>query len=140
MDIKQVRKIVICAVSAVAVVSVSSSLLNNQPSQSPQYLQYDRFIQEVKQGKIEKVSLRIDRSEAIIKNSSGETFIVKLPPDDRLMSIISENVKRENIYILPREEASWLRMLASLAIPFSLLATLSFLLYRSRGSRKSHRE
>jgi cell division protease FtsH len=115
---KQWRNAGLCFLSVVVAIALATTFLK-KPAPAQKTLEYNQFIQEVKQGKIENVELSSDRSKAQIQAKDGTKVTVNLPPNDKqLVSILTENIKG-NIYVLPpSEESFWSRMLSSLFFPY----------------------
>jgi cell division protease FtsH len=66
---------------------------------------YDRFIQAVKQGKIEKVGLSADRSKVAVQAKDGTKTIVNLPSDSKqLIEILAGNIVE--VYVLPQNSST----------------------------------
>jgi cell division protease FtsH len=73
----------------------------NKPGSTQKMLEYSQFMQELKQGKVERVGLSTDRSKALVQAKDGTKAIVKLNPNDtQLIDVLVANVKG-GIYILP---------------------------------------
>jgi cell division protease FtsH len=67
----------------------------------PKTIAYSQFMQELKQGKIERVGLSADRRKALVHTKDGMKAIIKLPLNDQqLIDVLIANVKGD-IYILP---------------------------------------
>lgn len=66
-------------------------------------LPYVQFLQEVQNGKVEKIGLSPDRSRGVVDTKDGNRDIVNLPPDDRLDGILTQNIKGK-IYTIPDDQ------------------------------------
>ena len=63
-------------------------------------MQYDEFIQQVKQDKIKKVGLSADRTKILLKDDKGVETLVNIPPKtDRLVDTLTG--KSVEIYVIP---------------------------------------
>lgn len=66
-------------------------------------LPYVQFLQEVQNGKVEKLGFSPDRSRAVVDSKDGDQDIVNLPPDDRLDNILKQNIQGK-IYTIPDDQ------------------------------------
>jgi cell division protease FtsH len=117
---------------AIVAIALATTFLE-KPAQTQKVLKYSDFIQEVKQGDIERVGLSADRSKAIAVSKDGSRAYVNLPPNDtQLVNILTDKVG--DIYVLPQNDDSvWFRVLSSLFFPVLLLVGLFFLLRRAQS-------
>jgi cell division protease FtsH len=117
---------------AIVAIALATTFLD-KPAQTQKFLKYSEFIQEVKQGNIERVGLSADRSKAQVVGKDGNRAYVNLPPNDtQLVSILTDKVG--DIYVLPQNDDSVLfRVLSSLFFPVLLLVGLFFLLRRAQS-------
>jgi cell division protease FtsH len=117
---------------AIVAIALATTFLE-KPAQTQKVLKYSDFIQEVKQGDIERVGLSADRSKAIAVSKDGSRAYVNLPPNDtQLVNILTDKVG--DIYVLPQSDDSvWFRVLSSLFFPVLLLVGLFFLLRRAQS-------
>jgi cell division protease FtsH len=117
---------------AIVAIALATTFLD-KPAQTQKFLKYSEFIQEAKQGNIERVGLSADRSKAQVVGKDGNRAYVNLPPNDtQLVSILTDKVG--DIYVLPQNDDSVLfRVLSSLFFPVLLLVGLFFLLRRAQS-------
>ncbi|MEO0457583.1 MAG: ATP-dependent zinc metalloprotease FtsH3 [Cyanobacteria bacterium P01_A01_bin.114] len=117
---------------AVVVIALATAFFD-QPRQETDSWRYSRFIDEVQQGRIERVDISADRSQARFSNPEGTgKVIVNLPGDPGLVNILTSNdveiaVKRQN------DDSMWVRVLSTLLIPVLLLVVLFFVLRRAQS-------
>ena len=132
MNNKRWRNAGLYVLLAIVAIALATTFLE-KPAQTQKTLKYSEFIQEVKQGDIERVGLSSDRSKAIAVNKDGTRAFVNLPPNDtQLVNILTDKVG--DIYVLPQSDDSvWFRVLSSLFFPVLLLVGLFFLLRRAQG-------
>jgi cell division protease FtsH len=119
---------------AIVGVALLTTLLDNKPAQSQKTLKYSEFIQDVKQGNVERVGLSSDRTFAEAQIKDGTRVRVNLPPNDaQLINILTDKVQGD-IYVLRQsEEGGLVRILGSLFLPVLLLVGLFFLLRRAQS-------
>lgn len=129
---KRWRNAGLYALLAIVVIALATAFFDRQP-QSQETWRYSRFIQEVENQKVERVSLSADRSKALVTAADGGKILVNLPPNDPdLINILTEN--NIDISVLPQsDDGFWLRALSSLFFPVLLLVGLFFLLRRAQG-------
>lgn len=115
----------------IVVLALGTAFFEKQP-QSRETWSYSQFIQEVRQGKVERVSLSADRSIAQVTPQDGEKKIVNLPNDAELIDILSKN--KVDIVVSPQaDDSAWVRVLSSVFVPVLLLVGLFFLLRRAQS-------
>ncbi|KJH73208.1 ATP-dependent zinc metalloprotease FtsH3 [Aliterella atlantica] len=115
----------------IVVLALGTAFFEKQP-QSRETWSYSQFIQEVRQGKVERVSLSADRSIAQVTPQDGEKRIVNLPNDAELIDILSKN--KVDIVVSPQaDDSAWVRVLSSIFVPVLLLVGLFFLLRRAQS-------
>ena len=100
---KNISKYLLFVVIASLTIATSACVnYFDKPALTQKTLEYSQFMQELKQGKIERVGLSVDRRNALVHAKDGTKSIVKLPlNDDRLIEILVANVKGD-IYVLPK--------------------------------------
>ena len=132
MNNKRWRNAGLYVLLAIVAIALATTFLE-KPAQTQKVLKYSDFIQEVKQGDIERVGLSADRSKAIAVSKDGSRAYVNLPPNDtQLVNILTDKVG--DIYVLPQSDDSvWFRVLSSLFFPVLLLVGLFFLLRRAQS-------
>ncbi len=132
MNNKRWRNAGLYVLLAIVAIALATTFLE-KPAQTQKVLKYSDFIQEVKQGDIERVGLSADRSKAIAVSKDGSRAYVNLPPNDtQLVNILTDKVG--DIYVLPQNDDSvWFRVLSSLFFPVLLLVGLFFLLRRAQS-------
>ncbi len=115
----------------IVVLALGTAFFEKQP-QSRETWRYSQFIQEVQQGKVERVSLSADRTRAQVTPQDGEKKIVNLLNDPDLIDILSKN--NVDIVVSPQADDSTLfRVLSSVFVPVLLLVGLFFLLRRAQS-------
>ncbi len=115
----------------IVVLALGTAFFEKQP-QSRETWRYSQFIQEVQQGKVERVSLSADRTRAQVTPQDGEKKIVNLLNDPDLIDILSKN--NVDIVVSPQADDSTLfRVLSSIFVPVLLLVGLFFLLRRAQS-------
>ncbi|MBE9192834.1 ATP-dependent zinc metalloprotease FtsH3 [Gloeocapsopsis crepidinum LEGE 06123] len=128
---KRWRNAGLYALLAVVVVALGTAFFDRQP-QSRETWRYSQFIQEVEQGRVERVSLSADRTRALVTPLDGEKRVVNLPNDPDLINILTRN--EVDISVLPQtDDGFWFRALSSLFVPALLLVGLFFLLRRAQN-------
>nr|WP_199300823.1 ATP-dependent zinc metalloprotease FtsH3 [Trichocoleus sp. FACHB-90] len=119
------------ALLAIVVIALGTTFLEKQP-QSRETWKYSKLIEEVQQGRIERVGLSSDRTKALVTAQSGDKVVVNLPNDPDLINILTS--KNVDIAVLPQsDESFWFRILSSLFFPILLLVGLFFLLRRAQS-------
>lgn len=129
---KKWRNAGLYALLFIVVIALGTAFFDKQP-QSRETWRYSKFIQEVQQGKVEKVSLSADRSTAlVIPKYDPAKVIVTLVNDPDLINTLSSN--GVDISVLPQtDEGFWFKALSSLFFPVLLLVGLFFLLRRAQS-------
>ncbi|MBD2741957.1 ATP-dependent zinc metalloprotease FtsH3 [Coleofasciculus sp. FACHB-1120] len=128
---KRWRNAGLYALLAIVVIALGTAFLDKQP-QSRETWKYSKLIQEVQDGRIERVGLSADRTKALVTAQDGSKIVVNLPNDPDLISILS--TKGVDISVLPQSDDSfWFRALSSLFFPVLLLVGLFFLLRRAQS-------
>jgi cell division protease FtsH len=106
---KQFRQTILLLLIAASLMTISSACTNyfdrsveSSPfSQAKKTLKYSEFIQQVEQGKIEKVGLSVDRTKILLEDKDGVKAIVNLPPNsERLIDTLTKN--SVEIYVIPK--------------------------------------
>nr|WP_199297649.1 ATP-dependent zinc metalloprotease FtsH3 [Trichocoleus sp. FACHB-40] len=116
---------------AIVVIALGTTFLEKQP-QSRETWKYSKLIEEVQEGRIERVGLSADRTKALVTAQSGDKVVVNLPNDPDLINILTS--KNVDIAVLPQsDESFWFRILSSLFFPILLLVGLFFLLRRAQS-------
>nr|WP_199294933.1 MULTISPECIES: ATP-dependent zinc metalloprotease FtsH3 [unclassified Trichocoleus] len=119
------------ALLAIVVIALGTTFLEKQP-QSRETWKYSKLIEEVQEGRIERVGLSADRTRALVTAQSGDKVVVNLPNDPDLINILTS--KNVDIAVLPQsDESFWFRILSSLFFPILLLVGLFFLLRRAQS-------
>ncbi|MEB3180026.1 MAG: ATP-dependent zinc metalloprotease FtsH3 [Nostocaceae cyanobacterium] len=128
---KRWRNAGLYALLAIVVIALGTAFFDKQP-QSRETWRYSQFIQEVEKGKVERVSLNADRSQALVTPLDGEKRLVNLVSDPELINTLTKyNV---DITVLPQtDEGFWFKALSSLFFPVLLLVGLFFLLRRAQS-------
>lgn len=127
---KRWRNVGLYTLLAIVVVSLATAFFDKQP-QRGDVVRYSQFIEQVQEGKIEKVQISADRSVARFR--SGNTYsVVNLPDDPDLINILTAN--KVDISVLPQsDDGILLKALSSLLFPILLLVGLFFLLRRAQN-------
>jgi cell division protease FtsH len=117
---------------AIVVVSLATAFFDKQP-QRGETLRYSQFIEQVQEGKIEKVQISADRRIARVRTPNSSSYsIVNLPDDRDLINILTQN--KVDISVLPQsDDGILLKALSSLLFPVLLLVGLFFLLRRAQN-------
>jgi len=127
---KKWRNAGLYALLAIVVIALATAFLD-QDSQTQQQWSYSKFINQVENDQVDKVTLSSDRSEAIVPSQQGQ-IVVNLPEDPQLLDILTEN--NVDISVEQNEEDGFLfRALSTLFFPILLLVGLFFLLRRAQG-------
>ena len=128
---KRWRNAGLYALLAIVVIALGTAFLDKQP-QSRETWKYSKLIEEVQEGRIERVGLSPDRTKALVTAQSGDKVVVNLPNDPDLINILTS--KNVDIAVLPQsDESFWFRILSSLFFPILLLVGLFFLLRRAQS-------
>ncbi len=130
---KQWRNAGLYALLAIVVVTLATTLFDQQPSPQETW-KYSQFIQAVEAKKVAKVRISADRTRAIAKTEDGgQDVLVNLPPNDPdLINILAQN--NVDISVLPQSDDNfWARALSGLFFPVVLLVGLFFLLRRAQN-------
>ncbi|VXD24073.1 protease, ATP-dependent zinc-metallo [Planktothrix serta PCC 8927] len=128
---KRWRNAGLYALLAIVVLALATAFFDKQP-QTRESWKYSTFIQEVKNNKVERVSLSSDRSRALVTAQDGSKVLVNLPNDPALIDILTQN--NVDISVLPQnDEGFWFKALSSLFFPVLLLVGLFFLLRRAQN-------
>nr|WP_174783152.1 MULTISPECIES: ATP-dependent zinc metalloprotease FtsH3 [unclassified Dolichospermum] len=116
----------------IVVIALGTAFFDKQP-QSRETWRYSQFIQEVKQGRVERVSLSSDRSTALVtpKYDPNKKIVTLVNDPDLINTLTNKGV---DIAVLPQaDEGFWFKALSSLFFPVLLLVGLFFLLRRAQG-------
>ncbi|MFM6190069.1 MAG: ATP-dependent zinc metalloprotease FtsH3 [Planktothrix sp.] len=128
---KRWRNAGLYALLAIVVLALATAFFDKQP-QTRESWKYSTFIQEVKNNKVERVSLSSDRSKALVTAQDGNKILVNLPNDPELIDILTQN--NVDISVLPQsDDGFWFKALSSLFFPVLLLVGLFFLLRRAQN-------
>ncbi|MEH2422225.1 MAG: ATP-dependent zinc metalloprotease FtsH3 [Nostoc sp.] len=129
---KRWRNAGLYALLFIVVIALGTAFFDKQP-QSRETWRYSRFIQEVQQGRVEKVSLSADRSTALVtpKYDPNKRIVTLVNDPDLINTLTSKGV---DISVLPQtDESFWFKALSSLLFPVLLLVGLFFLLRRAQS-------
>ncbi len=129
---KRWRNAGLYALLFIVVIALGTAFFDKQP-QSRETWRYSRFIQEVEQGRVEKVSLSADRSTALVtpKYDPNKRLVTLVNDPDLINALTSKGV---DISVLPQtDEGFWFKALSSLFFPVLLLVGLFFLLRRAQS-------
>ncbi|MFN6154427.1 MAG: ATP-dependent zinc metalloprotease FtsH3 [Dolichospermum sp.] len=132
MNNKRWRNTGLYALLFIVVIALGTALFDKQP-QSRETWRYSQFIQEVKQGRVERVSLSSDRSTALVtpKYDPNKKIVTLVNDPDLINTLTNKGV---DIAVSPQEaEGFWFKALSSLFFPVLLLVGLFFLLRRAQG-------
>lgn len=129
---KRWRNAGLYALLFIVVIALGTAFFEKQP-QNKESWRYSQFIQEVEQGRVERVSLSADRSTALVTPKyDPNKKLVTLVNDPELINTLT--AKGVDISVLPQnEEGFWLKALSSLFFPVLLLVGLFFLLRRAQS-------
>ncbi len=129
---KKWRNTGLYALLFIVVIALGTAFFDKQP-QSRETWRYSKFIQEVQQGRVEKVSLSADRSTALVtpKYDPNKLIVTLVNDPDLINTLTSKGV---DISVLPQtDEGFWFKALSSLFFPVLLLVGLFFLLRRAQS-------
>jgi cell division protease FtsH len=129
---KRWRNAGLYALLFIVVIALGTAFFDKQP-QSRETWRYSRFIKEVQQGRVEKVSLSADRSTALVtpKYDPAKRIVTLVNDPDLINTLTSKGV---DISVLPQtDEGFWFKALSSLFFPVLLLVGLFFLLRRAQS-------
>jgi len=129
---KRWRNTGLYALLFIVVIALGTAFFDKQP-QSRETWRYSQFIQEVKQGRVERVSLSSDRSTALVtpKYDPNKKIVTLVNDPDLINTLTNKGV---DIAVLPQaDEGFWFKALSSLFFPVLLLVGLFFLLRRAQG-------
>ncbi|MEH2285982.1 ATP-dependent zinc metalloprotease FtsH3 [Nostoc sp.] len=129
---KRWRNAGLYALLFIVVIALGTAFFDKQP-QSRETWRYSRFIQEVQQGRVEKVSLSADRSTALVtpKYDPAKRVVTLVNDPDLINTLTNKGV---DISVLPQtDEGFWFKALSSLFFPVLLLVGLFFLLRRAQS-------
>lgn len=116
---------------AIVVIALGTAFLDKQP-QSRETWRYSKFLNEVNNNKVERVSISADRTQALVKTLEGDRVMVNLPNDPALIDTLTK--KNIELSVLPQnDEGVWFRALSSLLFPVLLLVGLFLLLRRAQS-------
>lgn len=128
---KKWRNAGLYALLAIVVIALATAFLD-QPSQTRETWRYDQFIDNVNSKKVEIVQLSADRTQAMVTSQDGSQYLVNLPNDPELISILTQN--NVDIKVRPQsDDGFWFRTLSGLFFPILLLVGLFFLLRRAQN-------
>jgi cell division protease FtsH len=117
----------------VVVVIALATTFFDQPRVETQSWRYSKFIDEVRQGRIESVAVTSDKSQARFASPDGTgRIVVNLPQDPGLVDILTSN--NVDISVQPtQDESALVRVFSALVIPVLLLVALFFLFRRAQN-------
>jgi cell division protease FtsH len=117
----------------VVVVIALATTFFDQPRIETQSWRYSKFIDEVRQGRIESVAVSSDKSQARFAAPDGTgRIVVNLPQDPGLVDILTSN--NVDISVQPtQDESALVRVFSALVIPVLLLVALFFLFRRAQN-------
>lgn len=128
---KKWRNAGLYALLAIVVIALATAFLDQQPQPKSTW-KYSEFLDQVRKGKVERVQLSADRTEARVPTQDGQYVTVNLPNDPQLVNILAEN--GVDIVVRPQtNDGMWFRALSSLFFPILLLVGLFFLLRRAQN-------
>ena len=129
---KKWRNAGLYALLLIVVLALASAFLDRQPQNQTTWT-YDKFLDQVKSGQVERVQLSADRTQARFPARDGENVSVNLPSNDaQLIDILIKN--NVDVVIAPvKDESVWARALSGLLFPILLLVGLFFLLRRAQN-------
>ena len=115
---KRWRNAGLYALLAIVVIALATALFDKQP-QAKNTWRYSKFIEEVENNRIEKVTLSADRTKALVADPTAPNsskIAINLPPDRELIGFLTEHdvdivVERQT------DDGVWLRALSSLFVP-----------------------
>ncbi|MEL6462737.1 MAG: ATP-dependent zinc metalloprotease FtsH3 [Cyanobacteria bacterium J06621_15] len=133
MNNKRWRNAGLYALLFIVVIALGTAFFDNNQAQNVESWRYSQFVQEVENGRVEKVSLSSDRSTAVVKtNFDDSKKRVTLVNDPELIKTLTQN--NVDISVLPQtDEGFWFKALSSLFFPVLLLVGLFFLLRRAQS-------
>ncbi|MTJ55373.1 ATP-dependent zinc metalloprotease FtsH, partial [Anabaena sp. UHCC 0253] len=132
MNNKRWRNTGLYALLFIVVIALGTAFFDKQP-QTRETWRYSQFIQEVEQGKVERVSLSSDRSTALVtpKYDANKKIVTLVNDPDLINTLTAKGV---DISVLPQaDEGFWFKALSSLFFPALLLVGLFFLLRRAQS-------
>jgi cell division protease FtsH len=128
---KRWRNAGLYALLFIVVIALGTAFFDKQP-QTRETWRYSQFIQEVEQGRVDRVSLSADRSTALVTSGDGNKKVVTLVNDPDLINTLT--ARGVDISVLPQtDEGFWFKALSSLFFPVLLLVGLFFLLRRAQS-------
>ena len=129
---KKWRNAGLYALLLIVVLALASAFLDRQPQNQTTWT-YDKFLDQVKSGQVERVQLSADRTQARFPARDGENVSVNLPSNDtQLIDILIKN--NVDVVVAPvKDESMWARALSGLLFPILLLVGLFFLLRRAQN-------
>lgn len=122
MNNKRWRNAGLYALLFIVVIALGTAFFDNSQVQNRESWRYSQFVQEVENGRVEKVSLSSDRSTAVVKtNFDDSKKVVTLVNDPELIKTLTDN--NVDISVLPQtDEGFWFKALSSLFFPVLLFA------------------
>ncbi|MDB9347443.1 ATP-dependent zinc metalloprotease FtsH3 [Nodularia spumigena] len=128
---KRWRNAGLYALLFIVVIALGTAFFDKKPPTRETW-RYSQFIQEVDQGRVDRVNLSADRSIAYVTSRDGDKKVVNLVNDPELINNLSE--KGVDISVVPQtDEGFWFKALSSLFFPVLLLVGLFFLLRRAQS-------
>ncbi|MEQ9667800.1 ATP-dependent zinc metalloprotease FtsH3 [Coleofasciculus sp. G2-EDA-02] len=129
---KKWRNAGLYALLAIVVIAMATAFLDDQSSPTRETWRYDQFIDNVNSKKVEIVQLSADRTQAMVTSQDGSQYLVNLPNDPELISILTQN--NVDIKVRPQsDDGFWFRTISGLFFPILLLVGLFFLLRRAQN-------
>ena len=128
---KRWRNAGLYALLFIVVIALGTAFFDKKPPTRETW-RYSQFIQEVDQGRVDRVNLSADRSIAYVTSRDGDKKVVNLVNDPELINNLSD--KGVDISVVPQtDEGFWFKALSSLFFPVLLLVGLFFLLRRAQS-------
>ncbi len=119
----------------VVVVIALATVFFESPGQEIESWRYSRFIDEAQSGRIEKVYISSDRTQAEFPdpNGTGARVRVNLPSDPGLVDILTSNNVDIDVKRPSDDGGRWIQLFSTLLIPVLLLVVLFFVLRRAQS-------
>jgi cell division protease FtsH len=128
---KRWRNAGLYALLFIVVIALGTAFFDKKPPTRETW-RYSQFIQEVEQGRVDRVNLSADASIAYVTSRDGDKKVVNLVNDPDLINNLNE--KGVDISVVPQtDEGFWFKALSSLFFPVLLLVGLFFLLRRAQS-------
>ncbi|MEL6138208.1 MAG: ATP-dependent zinc metalloprotease FtsH3 [Cyanobacteria bacterium J06628_6] len=119
----------------VVVVIALATVFFESPGQEIESWRYSRFVDEAQAGRIEKVYISSDRTQAEFPDPSGSGARVRvnLPSDPGLVDILTSNNVDIDVKRPSDDSGRWIQLFSTLLIPVLLLVVLFFVLRRAQS-------